>query len=286
MTAHQFAIGDPVNFNDPNGDRYEAPNNGGGMGNYDNSSGGGFGGMGGANRGYGGSPVNDWGSGFYGGGPGLLGTVMNAGGGSNIGSQLSKSWNLVLVTKIWTVVNKVKGIDGDPYTVELSWVEWEVNKKKGFQNTQFYFFPASRESEAYEVMLYLSKRDRNAEIAAYLAVNNRTNVKGVLIMPWAGNDNRSSETFIGSALSVRDRRSITTLHGNQYTALGYIHTHDNSIRPSDADYNFSEWLGLPSYTMTQFEYLLIPDRSQRFEVTGYTFDLIKPDGHTSLLEKK
>ncbi|RIY13271.1 hypothetical protein D0T11_02215 [Hymenobacter rubripertinctus] len=80
MTAHQFAIGDPVSFNDPNGDRYEAPNNGGGMGNYDNSSGGGFGGMGGAKRGYGGSPVNDWGSGFYGGGGNGLG-----GGGAYIG---------------------------------------------------------------------------------------------------------------------------------------------------------------------------------------------------------
>ena len=83
-TPYQFAAGNPLSFNDPTGALVHQPpvfdfsasetsGRGGG-------GGGGFG-----DRGYGGSPVNDWGSGYFGGG-----TAGNdlSGGGSMIGYSL------------------------------------------------------------------------------------------------------------------------------------------------------------------------------------------------------
>jgi hypothetical protein len=87
-TPYQFAAGNPISFNDLSGARLTGPEifrpsyvggetEGGGRG----GSGGGFG-----DRGYGGSPVNDWGSGYFGGGSN--GIDLSGGGGSIIGSAI------------------------------------------------------------------------------------------------------------------------------------------------------------------------------------------------------
>lgn len=92
-TPYQFATGNPLLYNDPTGayrsledltgPSYTQSSGFGGGG----GGGGGYGGGGGfGDRGYGGSPVNDWGSGYWGGGPG---GVLFAAGGSGIAG----SWN-------------------------------------------------------------------------------------------------------------------------------------------------------------------------------------------------
>ena len=90
LTPYQYAANDPMQFNDPMGDKVEGPSYNQCMycgGETSGSGGGGGGGFGFGERGYGGSPVNDWGSGIFGGGPGFFGP--SAGGGSNIGGR----WN-------------------------------------------------------------------------------------------------------------------------------------------------------------------------------------------------
>ena len=92
-SPYQFALGNPLALNDPTGAVEDAEdpygdyvNGGGGGGRFGGGGGGGFGGMDGGNRGYGGSPVNDWPTGIFGGGPGTSGL----GGG---GSQIAGDWN-------------------------------------------------------------------------------------------------------------------------------------------------------------------------------------------------
>ena len=93
LTPFQYAANDPMQFNDPQGDKFESPSLppcpycGDGGSNGGGGSGGGFGGMGGSNRGYGGSPILDWGSGRFGGGPGMLGSYA-AGGSYARGNQV------------------------------------------------------------------------------------------------------------------------------------------------------------------------------------------------------
>lgn len=118
-SPYQFALGNPLAFNDPTGafESWGDPNFSSNGSNYGSpTGGGGFGGMDGSNRGYGGG-VNDWGSGIFGGGPGNSGL---GGGGSSIGSYIGRSWsqdsgtnNMFSLTTMHEVMALAKDANGN-----------------------------------------------------------------------------------------------------------------------------------------------------------------------------
>jgi len=109
----------------------------------------------------------------------------------------------------------------------------DQNPQKGPQvqipsGNDFMFVPEAMEAWAYKFML-MAQRTTGREIAGYY-VTAKNGRRGILILPWSGNDHDSSSPFIGMHFG---ENLIRDYNGSEYVPFMQIHTHpDDYVIPS------------------------------------------------------
>jgi hypothetical protein len=149
------------------------------------------------------------------------------------------------------------------------------------------FWFIHNESDAYIFMLAVQDlpNSKGKEVIGVASVNQDTGARGILILPWSGNDLKNSNSNPYSRLHGN---YYEDWNGTRYTVLSYVHTHvtlgadDNPISKDTFEGDLQTTRNLPHvpmYVITTNMYIQYPT----FSFPGNTSDLL--NGNVSLIPK-
>lgn len=165
----------------------------------------------------------------------------------------------------------------------------EPTTQQGDPSTIFHFIRNEREAYIWMRGIQDLKDGKGnilgREVVGVLAIQQKTGQKGVLILPWAGNEYDKSNAGKGfNGTYFEDH------NGNRFTPLALIHTHpENEIGPStwgdsrEGDLNVAPKFGkMPMYILGNLQYVqFYPTPSHPRNM----YDLTRPDNPVSLFPK-
>jgi RHS repeat-associated protein len=301
-TPYNYAGNNPVGINDPSGGLLMVTASGQMLGNYDYSmsysqweasvgggggGGGGYGGRHGGTRSNNGPSLQQWADALVAAAPDGR-TEMSA----EAAASVLYSRAFLVETELGNFITTDRSFrKSDRWYRATSFNLFALTAESLAENgiaqqgdpaDDFWFI--RKESDAYKFMLAIQNLPNGSgkEVVGVLSVNQTTGDKGVLILPWSGNDYNLSNAGKGFNGTFYEDNN-----GTRYTPLAFVHTHaENDIGPltwpGDLRIARDHQIKIPMYILGDLNYVQYWPSSSP---TGSTYDLIRDKNPVSLFPK-